>query len=397
MLHNDEADELSVLQKRFIPVNIITAALSVVAALSLLLMPFLTVDMGRMMDAVIAQAEQEQEKGAAAAYATENEEDNADGGEGNDPSGDQTDGNTSMSEIEVLEMMRDELDIKIELKPLEFARVAQMKGDALQDLLLTKLSMDRLTDFVKRLTANVAVNVILETEAGDKVREQDVDAVLDAIQKAESGDIEGARADMDQAVQAAALDMGVEWTATQQDKFNEYFDKMIEKGTDQTGSFSMERMVVNIASENLGDEVTGELHTYEDLINEMFAPMRNKLQSAGNAVSAACWGVFGLLAFPACMWALLAILSLAHVFMKNKTFLTWYVKWTGGWPCFIFFVVPFLVGKLVRKSASAATFMSAIGTTTWISGLCFLALVLLSWFWLYPARRKIRRLRRELR
>ena len=72
MLHNDEADELSVLQKRFIPVNIITAALSVVAALSLLLMPFLTVDMGRMLDAVIAQAEQEQEKGAAAAYATEN-------------------------------------------------------------------------------------------------------------------------------------------------------------------------------------------------------------------------------------------------------------------------------------------------------------------------------------
>ena len=145
------------------------------------------------------------------------------------------------------------------------------------------------------------------------------------------------------------------------------------------------------------DETEGAapIATYEELVEKLFAQFASELSGMENMISGICWGLFALMAFPAFTWALLALLSLLHIFMKNKTFLTWYVKWTGFGPCLLFGVLPLIAGKVFASQQGIGA-LAALGTTTWISGGCFIALVLLSWFWLYPARRKIRRLRRTV-
>lgn len=142
------------------------------------------------------------------------------------------------------------------------------------------------------------------------------------------------------------------------------------------------------------------------------------------------FGVYGYvflgIGFFILMWVILFLFAFFHMFARNKRFMTWYVKLFCFWPCIIFFIVPlaakpvltsvfpqiyeqvcdsivqFLSGSLnvaVDSAAAGQIFaaaLSAIKTAAWISGVCYLLLWLISIFWAFPIKHKIRKLKKGL-
>lgn len=107
---------------------------------------------------------------------------------------------------------------------------------------------------------------------------------------------------------------------------------------------------------------------------------------------------FYVMLFFAAMWVILFLFAFFHMFAKNKRFTMWYVKLFGGTPCFLFWVLPaigkLLVGNLMGETGKvAAAVFGCVSSMTWISGICYLLLWLVSIFWAFPIKRKIRKLR----
>lgn len=392
------AEELAARQKRFIPVNLIVLALCLVAAVSLMTLPMLTIDMGKVAENVQFDddgGDPSGETGESGAAYGAGEDGATDGAASN------VTGNTTQDQI--MEMMRDELDFTIELKPMLFLRLARAGDNAIKEMYNAVLSPEFIEELALNLMAQVAVNVIVDSAELAQVSDEHVDGILDAIREAENGNEEKSRTDMHAAVIGAATDLEIEWSDDMDDKFDELFSEMMEKGKGENGAFSTERMISVMISDIMdeggeeGETPSAPVYTYEELMDELFASFADELGDVGKYISYGSWALFGVIAFPALLWALLGLLALLHVFMKNKTFLTWYVKWFGAIPCLLFGVAPLIARKALgaKLGAETAGVLSALGTMTWVSGGCFIALVLLSWFWLYPARRKIRRLRKQ--
>lgn len=397
-----DAEELAARQKRFIPINIITVVLCLVAAITLLILPVITIDLNVIVTAAKdAYEEEKEEKNAIGSSSLSADGDPSAPDDGaNDPNAPSEDagddGSSDLSDDmqdKMFEILSRTLDKKIAISPLDFARFSKSL-DIVDDLVGDVLTVDFIEDTALELVANVAVNQIVGNDTLDSIDTLHVNEIIASVRLAETGDEEGAYNDMSSAVQAAASDLGYTWTDDMQDNLKEIFDTMMEKGKEnETDNFSLERMVVSVASEALDKENVQGVTTYRELLDSALSDVRAQIDEAAKTVQTVCLGIFGLLLFPVIMWGLLALLAFLHIFRKNKTFLTWYVKWTGFGPCLLFGVVP-LILKAVLHQKTAQVMLGALGTTTWISGGCFIALVLLSWFWLYPARRKIRRLRK---
>lgn len=132
--------------------------------------------------------------------------------------------------------------------------------------------------------------------------------------------------------------------------------------------------------------------------------------------------VFIAIGFFILLWAILFLFSFFHMFARNKRFMMWYVKLFCAWPCIIFWLVPLLVKNVLAKAfpqiyaqvidlvvgfvgnalkitvtAEQATglfnaVLSSLQTFAWISGICYLALWIISICWAFPIKHKIRRL-----
>lgn len=113
------------------------------------------------------------------------------------------------------------------------------------------------------------------------------------------------------------------------------------------------------------------------------------------------WIVFGVFALFAGVWAILALFAFLHLFSKNKRFTMWYVKLLGAIPAIIFWIAPMVAGWAIPAyfptllgefGWALPVLLSALGTMTWISGVCYVVLWVLSIFWGFPVKRKIRNL-----
>lgn len=106
----------------------------------------------------------------------------------------------------------------------------------------------------------------------------------------------------------------------------------------------------------------------------------------------AAYAMFGF----AGIWMILFVFALVHLFLKNKRFTMWYVKLFGFFPCLIFGCLPLIGGAVLSKIAADAAInlgaiIGAIYSLTWISGACYIALWLVSIFWAFPIKHKIRK------
>lgn len=94
------------------------------------------------------------------------------------------------------------------------------------------------------------------------------------------------------------------------------------------------------------------------------------------------------------MWAVLFLFAFFRLFAKNKRFLMWYVKIFGILPCLLFGVLPLAAGALVGGEIAAV--LGMLSTMAWVSGGCYVLLWLVSIFWAFPIKRKIRALNKQL-
>ncbi len=111
------------------------------------------------------------------------------------------------------------------------------------------------------------------------------------------------------------------------------------------------------------------------------------------------------------LWFILFLASLIRIFMKNKRFVSFYVKALCWIPCMIWLVITLaskasvwkglfgekvLGEELLEKLPLVTGIFGSISSFTWISGLCLIILCVLNVFWAFPIKRKIRKAKKEL-
>lgn len=366
-------EELASRQKAFIPINIITVILSLIASLSLLFAPIFTLDYAKLLSMA---AENEE---SARNFSIKNSSVAADG---------ETDGNgeDEIADIDktVLQYIAKHNDFKISLTPLTFMRGATSndpikiifgdlfkKGGMLESLMLNSFVL------------GASISYVLGSEFSEKdLNRIPTDNLVKAIRLAET-DEQAAKAAFTAEIKKTAQDFDVQWDAEKDAELSDGFDGFISEAKGDSQQFTVERMVCRLAG---GEGCTD----YDMLANNMFGELPLSDPETQSALKIFMGALFVLAAFPALMWFILAVSAGTHILRKNKIFLTWYVKIFGLLPCLLFGVLPLLIGASVGGKTSFA--LSAIGTTAWISGACFLVFSLVSLFWLYPARSTIRRL-----
>ena len=114
---------------------------------------------------------------------------------------------------------------------------------------------------------------------------------------------------------------------------------------------------------------------------------------------------YGMLVFIV-PWVFLFLFAFFHLFASNKRFMMWYVKLLCWIPPLIWValrLLPTLATKISviaefwngDQSALVKAALGGISTYTWISGLCYVVLWLVSIFWAFPIKHKIRKERKN--
>lgn len=417
-------NELKRLQRKLIPVNIVVMILALVAAVSIIFAPLITIKVGVLAEQVVDMV----------------------GGE-SDGSAEEADSPASYMDA-ILSSMG---DMKISFTTYGLAKFA-FSGDTteaiveavadimedVQDKLITSVA----TEVLPRLLESEDLGLDLDTE------NLDVPAILDKFDgmfNAKNDEqAKQAIADLVDELQNQAITKDGEKLIPDdmkedlQELIKEYYDETLEalNGEDMTlESFicvAISNMLNGNGNEKAPDETSavkalatatesdgahesdgatessGKIYTnYHDLIKGMMgvsedtevenpleelAPM---LDTVKNIVK-----YFTIVMFVfAGIWLIQFLFAFFHLFAKNKRFTMWYTKLLGIYPCIIFGVIPLLVAWIVPMIVPAAAaymgILGAISTLTWISGACYLLLWGVSIFWAFPIKRKIRKLLRN--
>ena len=354
-------EELRRRQRSLIPLNIVVVLLSLVAAFSILFMPLLTI----RIDSAALESMQSQG-----------------GGEESTPE----DGSPLA--------MLDGMTISASFDGMGLARLAFSDDPAAQ---LFGTVGEALSEQSNEFAARALV--AMSSEAGVEVSESSVAAVTDSLRALE--DAQG-----DEAVDTAIADL----CDTLRSEFNadgaidswndEELRKQIRDMYDTTaqhndGVFTTEAFIcVNVSAGAEGAEGEEDAPVYTNF-SELVAGMTGGAEGDSSAAipQGVLTGVGAAVLLFALVWILLAVFAFFRIFMRNKRFTMWYVKLLGFLPCLIFGIAPLVAGKLVPE---AAAYLGMISTLAWISGACYLLLWLISVFWAFPIKRKIRKLQREI-
>lgn len=167
-----------------------------------------------------------------------------------------------------------------------------------------------------------------------------------------------------------------------------------------------------IASESNGSSTDGIYTNYRDLISGLLSsqggenegetvnPMEALNESLGQFIPFVKYLVYSMFAF-AGIWVIQFLFAFIHLFCKNKRFLMWYTKVWGFTPCLLFGVLPLVAGSVLSSlfegAEIVAVIFGAISSWTWISGACYLLVWIISVFWAFPIKRKIRKTIKEIR
>lgn len=157
-----------------------------------------------------------------------------------------------------------------------------------------------------------------------------------------------------------------------------------------------ETLFASLITEEDAQEISDML---VELVRENLGSTEQSIDDAKPIIIA----VFCVLAFMIALWAILFLFSFIHIFTKNKRFTMWYVKLFAPYPAILFWLVPLIAPYILVKFLSgdalmlATAVLSGISSLVWISGLCYLVLWAISICWAFPIKRKIRRLKKEIK
>lgn len=93
-------------------------------------------------------------------------------------------------------------------------------------------------------------------------------------------------------------------------------------------------------------------------------------------------------------WAFLLFFSLLHILIPNKQLTIWYVMAFGAVPALLFWLIPLALGLILKAAVPAlGALFGAIGSYAWISGICFLVVWFLDLIWAHPINRQLKKIK----
>lgn len=408
-------DEIARRQRKLIPLNIVVAIIALVAAVSLLFAPIVSVDAVGLGD-YITEMMNEQSSG-----------------------GDSSEEGPTIDTAKIVSTVTSNMG-NVSLTTMSLATLAFSDDltETLKDY-VSEIGSETLKKSEKELITDVAVPMMIEMmeeesgeEAPDNIKNMDADAIYDkakALETASAGEV-------DETISALAEELqnqlGEDYISDEnladlESAIRTVYDDTVA-ATD--GTFTIESCICVFASKSLQEsgEITQTFTSYADLIDYFMdsalssgsgsAEATAKAASENSGGSGSDSGssselddtiaqvepilkivAIALLFFTA-VWLILFLFAFLHLFAKNKRFTMWYVKLFGFLPCLIFGVAPLVAGAIVpgmEGGAEIAGILGMISTMTWISGACYILLWIISIFWAFPIKRKIRAYNKQLK
>lgn len=412
--------EEKALQKKLIPLNIVIAILALVAAISLLITPLLTINVGK----ALKSARELMGNGDSAAIAVVTDVDSGSDGSGSENggsdngsgsgsdeggSGGSDEGGSSGSDMDAMfDVIADVLDSEIVIKPLGMAKIAFAPADKKTELFLNDFFVDN--GFIEKLMVSfidISLASALDgiTEANlPNINFVKLNEVLMDLDNADT--VDSFKTKTNAYILELANQVKRTLTAEEQDAINEQLEKMYNDAQEVEGKFSVEKMICVMMSP---EDTT--YTNYVDLLGAMSADgfeggegmaasIAPIVQMLGSVAPYYGYG-FYYVAAHALIWIILFLFAFIRVFKRNKRFTMWYVKLVSCWPCIIFGVILSFAGAQIAAKipelVALAGIFGAFSTMTWISGACYLLLWLFSICWAFPIKRKIRKMRKNMK
>lgn len=379
-------DEIARRQRKLIPLNIVVAIIALVAAVSLLFAPIVSVDAVGLGD-YITEMMGEQSSG-----------------------GDSSEEGPTIDTAKIVSTVTSNMG-NVSLTTMSLATIAFSDDltETLKDY-VSEIGSETLKKSEKELITDVAVPMMVEMmeeesgeEAPDNIKNMDADAIYDkakALETASAGEV-------DETISALAEELqnqlGEDYISDEnladlESSIRTVYDDTVA-ATD--GTFTIESCICVFASKSLQEsgEITQTFTSYADLI-DYFMDSSSELDDTIAQVEPILKIVAIALLFFTAVWLILFLFAFLHLFAKNKRFTMWYVKLFGFLPCLIFGVAPLVAGAIVpgmEGGAEIAGILGMISTMTWISGACYILLWIISIFWAFPIKRKIRAYNKQLK
>lgn len=379
-------DEIARRQRKLIPLNIVVAIIALVAAVSLLFAPIVSVDAVGLGD-YITEMMGEQSSG-----------------------GDSSEEGPTIDTAKIVSIVTSNMG-NVSLTTMSLATLAFSDDltETLKDY-VSEIGSETLKKSEKELITDVAVPMMVEMmeeesgeEAPDNIKNMDADAIYDkakALETASAGEV-------DETISALAEELqnqlGEDYISDEnladlESSIRTVYDDTVA-ATD--GTFTIESCICVFASKSLQEsgEITQTFTSYADLI-DYFMDSSSELDDTIAQVEPILKIVAIALLFFTAVWLILFLFAFLHLFAKNKRFTMWYVKLFGFLPCLIFGVAPLVAGAIVpgmEGGAEIAGILGMISTMTWISGACYILLWIISIFWAFPIKRKIRAYNKQLK
>lgn len=379
-------DEIARRQRKLIPLNIVVAIIALVAAVSLLFAPIVSVDAVGLGD-YITEMMGEQTAG-----------------------GDSSEEGPTIDTAKIVSTVTSNMG-NVSLTTMSLATLAFSDDltETLKDY-VSEIGSETLKKSEKELITDVAVPMMVEMmeeesgeEAPDNIKNMDADAIYDkakALETASAGEV-------DETISALAEELqnqlGEDYISDEnladlESAIRTVYDDTVA-ATD--GTFTIESCICVFASKSLQEsgEITQTFTSYADLI-DYFMDSSSELDDTIAQVEPILKIVAIALLFFTAVWLILFLFAFLHLFAKNKRFTMWYVKLFGFLPCLIFGVAPLVAGAIVpgmEGGAEIAGILGMISTMTWISGACYILLWIISIFWAFPIKRKIRAYNKQLK
>lgn len=379
-------DEIARRQRKLIPLNIVVAIIALVAAVSLLFAPIVSVDAVGLGD-YITEMMNEQSSG-----------------------GDSSEEGPTIDTAKIVSIVTSNMG-NVSLTTMSLATLAFSDDltETLKDY-VSEIGSETLKKSEKELITDVAVPMMIEMmeeesgeEAPDNIKNMDADAIYDkakALETASAGEV-------DETISALAEELqnqlGEDYISDEnladlESSIRTVYDDTVA-ATD--GTFTIESCICVFASKSLQEsgEITQTFTSYADLI-DYFMDSSSELDDTIAQVEPILKIVAIALLFFTAVWLILFLFAFLHLFAKNKRFTMWYVKLFGFLPCLIFGVAPLVAGAIVpgmEGGAEIAGILGMISTMTWISGACYILLWIISIFWAFPIKRKIRAYNKQLK
>lgn len=296
-------------------------------------------------------------------------------------------------------------DVTVSVRPLDLLAAGFDGGREGMRQLITN-ALGGLSDTVNELSEQILpamISVSVAGAAGADLENADLENIdtgifTDTVAKLNDQDFEGAEAEFSSRLDGFLAQFGVTLTEDERAQVMSTYDELVSQAT-VDGEFNAANIFAAMGGSGEGSEGEGGATDILAILSDPGAFADQLDEETLRTVNLACTGLSAFLLVQAGLWAILALFAFLHIFLPNKKVGMWYVKLLCWLPCFIFFIAPPLALAVAPNFVELPAVLSslAFGGMTFISGICLLALWLISIFWCHPIKKRIKQCTRVLK